>query len=146
MKTKYFIFAALLFSACITQQTTTLSGEQIEIGYGTADKGKLTTAVSQVNVNEKDVSGYSNIFDYIRGKVPGVAVYGNGPSAKIQIRGLNSINSPTDPLFVVDGVEVSDISMINPYDVKSISVLKDASSSIYGARGANGVILIKLKK
>lgn len=58
---------------------------------------------------------------------------------------INSLNLSTDPLFIVDGTEVSGISFINPNDVRSINILKDASSSIYGARGANGVILITTK-
>ncbi len=61
------------------------------------------------------------------------------------IRGVNTINASSDPLFIVDGVEVPDISNIPPNEVKSISVLKDASASIYGSRGGNGVIIIELK-
>ena len=61
---------------------------------------------------------------------------------KILIRGVNSINSSSDPLILVDGVEMSDISSLNPADVKSVDVIKDGSSAIYGMRGANGVILI----
>lgn len=110
------------------------------------EKGKLTQAVSQVEIDEKQVGGYSNIYDYIKGKVPGVSVIGSFPNVKIQIRGIGSLNLPTDPLFIVDGTEVSDIGYIHPNDVKSISVLKDSSSSIYGSRGANGVILITTKR
>lgn len=120
--------------------------EAIEIGYGTQRKDRLTTSVSQLEINEKEIGGYTNIFDYLRGKVPGVSVIGSGPSAKIQIRGINSINCSTDPLILVDDVPTTDISLVNPNDVRSVTVLKDASSSIYGTRGSNGVILIKTKR
>ncbi len=77
----------------------------------------------------------------IQGKCAGVIVRGNS----IQIRGISSINLSTEPLLIVDGVEMKDVSGINPRDVKEIQVLKDAAASIYGSRGANGVILITLK-
>ena len=67
------------------------------------------------------------------------------PDKRIIIRGVGSINSSNDPLILVDGSEITDLSTINPNDVKSVNVLKDASSSIYGVRGANGVILITTK-
>ena len=72
---------------------------------------------------------------------------GSDPSStKVYIRGLNSLEAPSDPLFIVDGVTVDDISNINPYEVKSVDVLKDAEAAIYGVRGTNGVIIILLKK
>jgi len=145
MKSKYLLLATLVFASCVSKQRMASENGTINIGYTEIRKDRLTTSVSDVKVDEKVISSYSNIYDYIRGKVPGVNVMGSGPNAKIVIRGINSINCPTDPLFIVDGREVSDISTINPMDVKSISVLKDASSSIYGVRGANGVIIITLK-
>jgi len=84
--------------------------------------------------------GYTNIYDMMRGRVPGVSVSGN----KITVRGVNSVNMGTDPLFIVDGVTVSSIDNISPQMVKSISVLKGPEASIYGTRGACGVILITL--
>lgn len=129
-----------------SSQREILGNEAIEIGYGTQRKDRLTTSVSQLEINEKEIGGYTNIFDYLRGKVPGVSVIGSGPSAKIQIRGINSINCSTDPLILVDDVPTTDISLVNPNDVRSVTVLKDASSSIYGTRGSNGVILIKTKR
>ena len=77
----------------------------------------------------------------IQGKCAGVQVSGHS----IIIRGKNSINLSSEPLFVVDGVAVEDVSYINPREVKNITVLKDSAASIYGVRGANGVILITLK-
>jgi TonB-dependent SusC/RagA subfamily outer membrane receptor len=115
-------------------------GETIEIGYGKAKKKNLTTDVGYVDAQDEANSSYTNIYDMIQGKVPGVQVTGN----KITIRGINSINLSTDPLFVVDGVVVNSLDNISPRQVKSISVLKGADASIYGSRGAGGVILITL--
>ena len=117
------------------------SDEELEIGYGTQKREKMTSSVSRVKLPE-NVNMYTDIYQMIAGKCPGVIVQGD----KITIRGTNSINSGTDPLFVVDGNPMESISGINPNDVKSIDVLQDASAtSIYGMRGANGVIIIRLK-
>lgn len=81
------------------------------------------------------------------GEVAGVRVDMTGNnSANIYIRGKNSISGSSQPLFIVDGSEVSDISYLNPNDVDRIDVLKDASAAIYGVRGANGVIVITTKR
>ena len=89
--------------------------------------------------------GYTNIGEYLKGRVPGLMVTKLGTGYKYQIRGISSINSPTDPLFIVDGMEVANIDYINPNDVERVEVLKDASASIYGNRGACGVIVITTK-
>jgi TonB-dependent SusC/RagA subfamily outer membrane receptor len=117
------------------------AGERsIEVGYGTIKRKNLTTDVGYIDGQDEANSSYTNIYDMIQGKVPGVQVTGN----KITIRGVNSINLSTDPLFVVDGIVVNSIDNINPRQVKSISVLKGADASIFGSRGAGGVILITL--
>lgn len=115
-------------------------GGTIEVGYGTVKRKNLTTDVGYIDGQDESNSSYTNIYDMIQGKVPGVQVTGN----KITIRGVNSINLSTDPLFVVDGIVVNSIDNISPRQVKSISVLKGADASIYGSRGAGGVILITL--
>lgn len=118
--------------------------EKVSIGYGQADRESLTYAVDKMNTEEDvTVNGYNNIYDYMRGKLPGVRVTNDN---KIIIRGLNSLELTSDPLFVVDGAIVSNIDYINLNEIKNISVLKDASASIYGSRGTNGVILINLKR
>ena len=114
--------------------------EKIDIGYGTVRRKDLTTNVGYIDGQTETNKGYTNIYDMIRGKVPGVSVSGN----KITVRGVNSINMGTDPLFIVDGVTVSSIDNISPQLVKSISVLKGPDAAIYGTRGACGVILITL--
>jgi len=119
----------------------TPEGERrIDVGYGTKRRKDLTTDVGFIDGQDEANSSYTNIYDMIQGKVPGVQVSGN----KITIRGVNSINLSTDPLFVVDGVVVNSIDNISPRQVKSISVLKGSDATIYGSRGAGGVILITL--
>lgn len=111
------------------------------LGYGiTVSHDSRTEAVSSVEMD--DYTHYKTIYEYLQGRVAGLQVSGN----KVLIRGTNSIFASTEPLFVVDGVAMEDISWINPQDVKRIDVLKDsASCSLYGSRGANGVILITMK-
>jgi TonB-dependent SusC/RagA subfamily outer membrane receptor len=89
-----------------------------------------------------DYAMYTNIYDLIRAKLPGVEVSGSS----IRIRGAGSFTADSQPLFVVDGIDLSDISNISPKEVASIDILKGPDASIYGSRGANGVILIYLKK
>ncbi len=116
--------------------------ELVNIGYGTTSKSKLTSSVGKIDQRQlKNAQHYATIYDMIKGEVPGVVVNGNS----IVIRGLSSINLSSEPLYVVNGSPVSSISDISPNDVKSISVLKGSSAAIYGSRGANGVILIRLK-
>ncbi|MBN2235941.1 MAG: TonB-dependent receptor plug domain-containing protein [Bacteroidales bacterium] len=116
--------------------------ELVEIGYGTKRKRNMSSSIGEVNQERlKNARNYTTIYDMIKGEVPGVAVNGNS----IIIRGVSSINLSSEPLYVVNGSPVSSIADISPNDVKSISVLKGSSAAIYGARGANGVIIITLK-
>lgn len=117
--------------------------EEVNVGYGTTSRKDLTFAVDKVNVDERVVVSYTSIAEYLRGRVAGVIV---NPNGTIQIRGINSINSPTEALIIVDGAPFNDINSLNPNDVQSVEVLKDASAAIYGSRGANGVVLITTKK
>lgn len=123
------------------------AGNDINVGYGSVSQDELTYSVSQVDVEEHQANTYSNIWDYLRGRVPGVSIgYAEGgQTPDIQVRGISSVNSSTQPLIILDGVETQDISFLSPNDVGSVSVLKDAAASIYGTRGANGVILITTK-
>lgn len=123
------------------------AGNPVNIGYGSVDRDKLTYSVDQVEVDPKQAMTYTDIWEYMRGRVPGVEIGPSGPGVtpSIRIRGISSINMSTEPLIMLDGSEVSDISGLSPSDVASVSVLKDASASLYGVRGANGVILITTK-
>ena len=123
-----------------------MEGDSVNIGYGYVKKKNLTTSVSKVSVRQRDINGYTSIGEYLRGRVPGLMVTKVGGSYKYSIRGVNSINSSTDPLFVVDGVVVMDIDYLNPSDIQSVEVLKDSSTSIYGTREACGVIIITTRR
>jgi TonB-dependent SusC/RagA subfamily outer membrane receptor len=123
----------------ILQAAPKTDEEEVNIGYGTQKKNDLTSSVGSVDNRKNKYSTYTNIFDLLR-TVPGVRV--NGTS--ITIQGPSSINLSTEPLLVVDGAVVSRIDDIRPSEVQSIEILKGSSAGIYGSRGANGVILIKL--
>ena len=116
--------------------------EDINVGYGSVKKKDLTQPVSKMDVKNSKYASYTNIYQMLSGEVPGVRV--NGTS--IIIQGASSFNSSTEPLFVVDGIPRESIDDIPPQMVKSIEVLKGTSASIYGTRGANGVILIYLDR
>lgn len=112
--------------------------EMINIGYGKVRRKDLTSEVGKIEGQQSKYHSYSNIFEMIKGEVPGVDVVGNS----INIRNSFSFQLSTEPLFVVDGVIVPGIDGISPMDVRSIVILKGSSASVYGARGANGVLLI----
>lgn len=114
--------------------------ETVNVGYGSTSKDALTVSVGQLKSDNSTVT-YSNMYEYLEGRIPGVTVVGN----KIRIRETGPLNEGGEPLLLVDGIEVNDLSSINPNDVDSVEVLKDASASIYGVRGGNGVVLITTK-
>lgn len=128
--------------------------EVIVVGYGTQQKRDLTGAVSGVKMDvEMNSRPMVEFGQALYGKIPGVQVIsGNGrpgTSSTVQVRGINSISAGSSPLIVVDGMPLSsyDLNMVNSADIESIDILKDAASaSIYGSRGANGVILVTTKK
>lgn len=121
------------------------------VGYGFEKSENVTGAVSTVDMSAMNYQPYSNLAEYLIGRVAGVSVTrdASDPSGyNIQIRGVNSLMFPGQPLFVIDGIPVSSTSailMVNPYDIASIDVIKDGTAAIYGSRGANGVILITTK-
>ena len=114
--------------------------DQVDIGFGVQDKDHVSTSVSNVKVRKNEAQTYSNMYDYLRGRVPGVQVT---PDNRIIIRGIGTNSDNFDPLIIVEGVEVTDLSGLDPAFVKSVDVIKDGSSAIYGMQGANGVIIIK---
>lgn len=127
---------------------TTLT-ELVVTGYATQEKKDLTGAVGTVKPSELIQIPSSNITSQLQGRVSGVTVSGDGrpgQPAKVRIRGFASFGS-NDPLYIVDGVPTQDVSTLNPNDVETISVLKDAgAASIYGSRASNGVIVITTKR
>lgn len=126
--------------------------EVVVVAYGTQKKGSITGSVSKIGAEQLETRLTTNISQALAGAAPGIAVTsGNGQpgsSAAIRIRGIGSINASSAPLYVVDGFPYGGfIGDINTNDIESISLLKDASSTaLYGARAANGVILITTKK
>ncbi|MBR5585814.1 MAG: TonB-dependent receptor [Alistipes sp.] len=127
--------------------------EVVVVAYGTRKKGTIAGSVSTVKSEKLESVPTAGFDQALQGQSPGLMVLSNSgePSkaATFQIRGTNSINSGTAPLFILDGVPISssDFNAISPSDIESVSVLKDASSSsIYGARAANGVVVITTKR
>ena len=125
--------------------------EVIVVAYGTAKKSSFTGSASSIKADKLEARVVSNVTNALSGQVAGVQSMSTngqpGKSAKIRIRGIGSMSSSNDPLYVVDGVPYDgDIASINPADIENMTVLKDAAANaIYGARGANGVILITTK-
>jgi TonB-linked SusC/RagA family outer membrane protein len=122
----------------------------VVVGYGTQRKIDVTGSVSQVKGEEINKQPSPNPISALQGKVAGVQITNSGApgaSPEIRIRGLGTVYGSSSPLYVVDGVWFSDISFLNPADIETINILKDASSeSIYGIRAANGVVLVTTKK
>lgn len=113
--------------------------KQVDIGYGNVSEKELLSQVSTIDGRNSKYATFKNIYEILKG-TPGIIVKGNS----VQIQGQTSFNSGTEPIFVVNGMVVESVDGISPSMVESISVLKGASASIYGSRGANGAILITL--
>ena len=136
----------------ILEDDTELLEEVVVVGYGTMRKSDVTGAMAVVSAEELSTKPVTNAFEALQGKVAGVDITSSqrpGELGSIRIRGNRSLSATNSPLYVVDGVVLSSggIESINPRDIESINVLKDASSTaIYGSRGANGVILVTTKR
>ena len=132
------------------KQDVTALDEIVVVGYGTQRKKDLSSSISVVNVDQLKANPQLSLNESLQGLTPGVTVTGGGGAPgrnpKINIRGIASINN-VQPLYVVDGVPLASADNLNPNDIESIQVLKDAASAaIYGSRGANGVIVVTTKK
>lgn len=134
----------------VLQEDTETLEEVVVVGYGVQRKSDLTGAVASVKASDalKNTPA-SNVSDALQGRMSGVSVIGNGDPSKsstIRIRGVNSVSGDAGPLVVIDGFIGGDLKNINPSDIQSIEVLKDASATaVYGSRGANGVVLVTTK-
>lgn len=125
--------------------------EVVVVGYGVQRKSDVTGSISVTKSDDMLRQQAFSALDGLKGKASGVNIFSNsgqpGGGSRVMIRGIGTINSSSDPLYVVDGVVMEDFKYLNPNDIERIEVLKDASSSaIYGARGANGVILVTTKR
>lgn len=158
-------FLALLLSACLlgtmtgcaSSNSTTAKNDDDEIvdtGYGQQKKGDTTGSVETVNAEDTETDAPpARVSDLLKGRVSGVEVTeAPGGGIRVRIRGAQSITGSNDPLYVVDDLPIQadpggTISFLNPRDIESITVLKDASATaLYGSRGANGVIVITTKR
>ena len=141
-----------LLDVVMAASAATKLDDVVVIGYGSVKKSDLTGSVTNVKMGDVRDTPVTSIDQAIQGRVAGADIMSTsgepGATTSIRIRGTRSIEASNEPLIVVDGVvdAVSDLNDINPADIESISILKDASSTaIYGARGSNGVILITTK-
>lgn len=134
--------------------TLAVESEQLEefvaVGYGTMRKSDVTGAISSVKGDQLQKTPAASVDQALQGRAAGVTVNSSsgqpGAAAEIRIRGIGSVNGSSAPIYVVDGIIVEDISFLSPNDIASTEILKDASSSsIYGSRAANGVVLITTK-
>ena len=136
----------------VMKSDTEMLDEVMVVAFGTAKKSAFTGSAKVVGTEKLEQSQVTNVTDALAGAVPGVTLTSNdgapGSKSSIKIRGFSSINAKNDPLIIVDGAPYSgDINNINHNDVESMTVLKDAASNaLYGARGANGVIIITTKR
>ena len=135
----------------VLKEDNQLLEEVVVIGYGTVKKSDLTGSVAGVNTRQFKNQPVRRVEDVLQGRAAGVEVTASsglpGAGMKVRVRGTTSINKSSDPLYVIDGmISPSGLGGLNPNDIQSMEVLKDASSTaIYGSRGANGVILITTK-
>jgi TonB-linked SusC/RagA family outer membrane protein len=123
--------------------------EVVVVGYGTQERGEVTSSISSVSSDEIGKQTTTNLNQAIQGRLPGVNVTQNsgtpGGGMSVDVRGIGTIGN-SSPLYVIDGIPGGDINSINPQNIESIDILKDASAAaIYGANGANGVVLVTTK-
>ena len=140
-----------MIKVTLKEDTQTLD-EVVVVGYGTMKKSDVTGSISTAKGDDLVKNQSFSALDNLRGKVSGVNIFSNSSqpgaySNRVVIRGIATINSSSNPLYVVDGVVMENFDLVNPNDIESMVVLKDASAAaIYGARGANGVIMVTTKR
>ena len=159
-------YESLTFEAASVPSTITMKedseylDEAVVIGYGTVKKDDMTGSIAAVKADDINRGAVTSTQDMIKGRIAGVLVTpgdgGPGSGSRIRIRGAASLNASNDPLIIIDGVPIANgagggmtnpLDLLNPNDIESFSVLKDASAAaIYGSRASNGVIIITTKK
>ncbi len=132
----------------VMQESSEALDEVIVVAYGTQSRAKVTGAISTVDSEAIEALPVTNAEQALQGRAPGVTVTNSGPpgsTPNVRIRGLGTFGN-NDPLYVIDGVIVGNLSGISPNDIESVSILKDASTTaLYGAQGSNGVVLVTTK-
>ena len=141
--------AAATANFTLVESAVTLD-DIVVIGYGTSNVKDLTGSVVSVKAKSFQKGAFSTPEALILGKTPGVRITSNsgmpGAGSRIRIRGGSSLNASNDPLIVIDGLPADGLGLLNPSDIESFTILKDASATaIYGSRAANGVILVTTK-
>jgi len=135
----------------VLQEQSNMLDELVVVGYGVMRKSDLTGSVATTKGSDIIKQQSFSALEGLKGKSAGVNIFNNtgqpGGEIRVMIRGISTINASTSPLYIVDGVAMSDFNLLNPNDIESIEVLKDASAAaIYGARGANGVVMVTTKR
>jgi TonB-dependent SusC/RagA subfamily outer membrane receptor len=116
---------------------------EIATGYGYIRKEDLAFAVNFLSHQNNDFCNYDNVYELIEGRFPGVVVEYSGSSGSIFIRGSRAVSGSSRALMVVDGIIQGNIGWINPCDIRSVNILKDGMTAMYGSQGANGVVIIE---
>jgi|TARA_B110000263_G_scaffold4198_1_gene3525 TonB-dependent SusC/RagA subfamily outer membrane receptor len=139
------IFLVFLLSSCSIWKVGDVSNsmEEVNVGYGTQQKKNLTTSIGTVSGEKLTKSPTHNTSETLSGQVPGLRVLERNGQVNLSEIYIRNFNSP--PLILVDGIE-STLDEIDPNDIQSVSVLKDAAAAIYGSRAGNGVVIIKTKR
>lgn len=119
---------------------------EIAVGYGHMKKEDLTFAAENMQQDNNEYCNFTNIYELLKGKFPGVTVDNSSGYYRVFVRGTQSISSSNEVLFVLDGTAGANVDGLNPCNIKSISVIKDGTTSMYGTRGSNGVILVETKR
>ena len=143
LKTQEIVYTGQQALNVVMHENATEMNEVVVTGYQTISREKVTGSTSTVTAKDLSERYTPNVMDNLEGRVPGLMTY----DGKVTIRGTSSLNAETSPLLVVDGVPIEGkLEDLNPYDIESITVLKDAAAAaIYGARASNGIIVIKTK-
>ena len=119
--------------------------ELVDVGYGFVKRREFTGVSNAISGDELRRSGQTSLWTALQGRIPGLIIEAdNFGGADVMIRGRNTLTGPTTPLFIIDGMVVESLDFVNLYDVDYVEVLKEAS--IYGSRGANGVIIVHTKR
>lgn len=148
----FFLGSQVATAQKVKKDTVRDIDELVLVGYSKVNRNEFVGTATQINTKSIDNKAVSNVSQALAGEAAGVRVINTtgqpGTSAKIRVRGFGSVNGNRDPLYILDGMPYEgNISVINPDDIATMTILKDATAtSIYGARGANGVVVINTKK
>jgi len=124
----------------------TPENREVAVAMGYISDDMLATGVQQINTEALRMGQYTNIYDLIRAKVSGIQLIQENGVTKFKVRGSTSVYASEGALYIVNGMQVNDISFLSPFDISNVTLLKDAAAAEYGIRGASGVIIIETAK